>query len=119
MSPDCLDNPVWQYYPRHRHATREDWDNKIPHKRSAERGGLSKYNPYLFGSDEEVSELEMRCHRTGVLIEFREAHYLYVGLVVGVCSGDETEYVFAECSSGFVHGRPISITALKKMGVEV
>jgi hypothetical protein len=41
------------------------------------------------------------------------------GVTVGVCQGEETEYVFAECTSGFVHGRPISKRALRALGVKV
>lgn len=38
-------------------------------------------------------------------------------IVVGVCCGDETPYVFAE--SGSIHGRPISERALKKLGAKL
>lgn len=40
--------------------------------------------------------------------------------IVGVCSGEETQYIFAEWrSDGLVHGRPISVKRLREMGVSV
>jgi hypothetical protein len=40
--------------------------------------------------------------------------------VVGMCSGEETTYVFVEwLDSGEYHGRPISVQALKRLGVEI
>jgi hypothetical protein len=41
--------------------------------------------------------------------------------IVGACSGQLTEYVFAEwhAADGSVHGRPISISRLREMGVDL
>jgi len=97
-----------------------DWAAEIPHKSSAKKNGRAFYNPYVYGSDELINELEMRCWEEGILIERTGKKYMHVvGQIVGVCSGEVTEYVFAECASGFVHGRPISTTALKGMGVDI
>jgi hypothetical protein len=100
-------------------ATKAQWDGLVWHEKTARGGYPSQYNPHRYGSDPAVRQLELKCFRKGILIEPRGARYMHLGHIVGVCSGEETEYVFAECSSGFVHGRPISTIALKKMGVAV
>lgn len=121
MSRDCEENPEWSYYERHRGTTVRDWDSGLAQRKSGEQAGRAKYNPHLYASDEAVMSLEMDCWATGTLIEGKNARYKHLGagVIVGVCSGVETEYVFAECASGFVHGRPISKTALKRMGVDL
>ena len=119
MSPDCEHNPVWTYYPKHRKATCESWDKGIPHEFSAQGDGRAQYNPYRYGNDDAVRELEMKCYTEGTPMAGPFARCLRVDHVVGVCLGVETQYVYVECTSGFVHGRPISPQALKKRGVDV
>lgn len=119
MSPDCDHNPEWVRYERHRVATPADWDAGIPLRRSAEPRGRAQYNPYRFGSDEAVREMELRCFRTGKPLPGKRARYLQTEEVVGVGSGFVTSLVYAECTSGFVHGRPSSPQVLReRWGIE-
>ncbi len=114
----------WERYPKHRKATTRDWDSGLVLKWSAAHESHAQYNPYGFGSDEDVEELEVRCVNDGTPIcmgETKWTFYLNVYRVVGVCCGQETDYVFAEwnLSGGAIHGRPISKKALRAMGVTV
>lgn len=118
MPRDCEKNPEWMFVPKHR-TTMADWDNEYPHEASAKPHGRSFYDPYAYGTDELVKELELLVWQDGILIERRKAKYMDRGQTIGVCSGELTNYAFAECVSGFVHGRPISPAALKRMGVNV
>lgn len=81
------------------------------------RNGVSQYEPIRYGADQEVENLEMECVKHGILIKdlgHKKTFYRKMDHVVGACSGDTTCYVFAEITSGFVHGRPISEKALKQ-----
>ncbi len=120
MSPDCEQNPEWAYYPKHRKATCASWDNGVPHEFSAQGEGRAQYNPHFYGSDEAVRDLEMKCYYAeGIPLPGPFARYMQVDHIVGVCLGEETQYVYVECISGFVHDRPISRKALKKRGVDL
>lgn len=83
----------------------------------------SQYNPHEFYTDPEIQAIELDCARNGVVIyetTNKVKKYLHVrGKIVGVCRGEETEYVFAECTSGFYHGWPASIGALRDMGANL
>lgn len=118
MVRDCS-NPEWQYYDRHRRAKRPDWDSGRAKASSGKPNGLAQYNPYLYGHDATVKSIEMDCWSSGIEIPGHGTKYKQADNVVGVCSGVETEFVFAECTDGFVHGRPISKKALSKMGVRI
>lgn len=76
-----------------------------------------------FGSDEAVRDLEMRCVELGTLLREttnKRTYFMRTDIVVGVCCGDETPYVFAEWhESGSIHGQPISERALKKLGAKL
>ena len=113
----------WVRYTHHRQAAIAEWDAGLTLKRTAEPEEDSQYNPHLFGTDQAVMRIELLCVETGTQIRDsgnRETKYLRLpGVIVGVCSGEYTEYVFAECTSGFYHGRPISAAALRRLGVEV
>jgi hypothetical protein len=91
--------------------------------RTGQPRGVAQYNPYLYGSDAAVEEVELRCLREGNSIHAcgnKFTFYMRVrGVIVGACSGFDTEYIFVECNSGFVHGRPISQQALREMGVAI
>jgi len=120
VSPDCIKpngNPQWQFYHRHRGVSCAQWDQELPHKASARPKGLAKYNPYFYACDTSISALEIDCWNNGIDIPGKNAAYKHMGHIVGVCRGQETEYAFAECTSGFVHGRPVSKDALKDMGI--
>ena len=111
-------NITWKRYPKHRKATVKTWNNGRARKRS--ETAPSQYNPILFGTDEKIRELEKKCLTEGEEIRNSDhvlKAYMKTDVVVGVCSGAETNYVFAELTSaGVYHGRPISREALKKMG---
>ena len=113
----------WARYTHHRQATIEEWDSGETRKKTRGKGRDSQYNPHLFYTDEQVQALELRCIQEGVTIKesgHRITKYLRLeGTIVGACRGMETEYVFAECTSGDYHGRPISTLALRDMGVDV
>ncbi len=98
------------------------WNSQEAHQRTAAPDAASQYNPHFFGTDEAVQELEMKCVEKGMLISesvHRRTYYMKVDEIVGVCRGEETNFVFAEETSGNVHGRPISKAALREMGVVV
>jgi hypothetical protein len=63
----------------------------------------------------------MLCINTGTKISDtgkRRTYYLLLNHDVGACSGEFTRYVFAEWHvSGAIHGRPISLAALQRMGI--
>ncbi|HVC94627.1 MAG TPA: hypothetical protein VND64_13090 [Pirellulales bacterium] len=113
---------VWQRYKKHRKATRRDWDSGKALKWSEDNEGASQYHPYLFGTDEAVRQIEFQCVENGTEIHAspnKRTYYLETEQIVGACCGELTRYVFAEWhrSGGAIHGRPISITALRKLGV--
>jgi len=113
----------WQNRPKHRKATCRTWDNDDAKRWTADEDGEAQYNPYLFPDDASVQEIELRCIETGEPIKTtgrKRTFYLNCFQTVGVCSGEHTEYVFAEwLEAGEYHGRPISITALRNKGVRV
>ena len=106
------------------------WDSGEAKSWSAEHGSKAQYNPHRFGTDEAVRNLELRCVDHGHQIDStisKRTYYLHAGagVIVGVCSGVETEFVFVEWSAGAggIHGRPISVdllvAKLKKEGLEL
>lgn len=119
MSPDCVNDPQWERIGKHRLANCRLWNNGKARAISAKPRGPSQYYPYVYSTDEAIKAIEMRCYKHGTPMPHGFAKYLHVGHVVGVCMGHETEYVFAECCSGFVHGRPISDVALRIKGVVI
>lgn len=116
----------WVRYSHHRGATVDEWDRGITVRQTQKIGGRtqdSKYNPHFFHTDEQIQAIELRCITDGVVIRdsgHRVTKYLHIrGVIVGACCGVETEYIFAECTSGDYHGRPISIEALRDLGVNI
>jgi hypothetical protein len=64
----------------------------------------------------------MECVEKGTLIRdfgHKRTYYMKTDSTVGACCGELTEFVFAEENKGRVHGRPISLAALKKLGVKL
>jgi hypothetical protein len=111
----------WLKYTHHRLAEIQSWDSRETHAKTRGPGADSQYNPHLFQTDEQVRAIEERCILEGIVIREtanKVKKYLQVrGVIIGACSGMDTDCVFAECTSGFYHGRPISDIALRKMGV--
>ena len=119
--PDWL--KVWRYREKHRKATTRDWDDGTAKRMSQGHPPNAQYCPYTYGANEAVEELELRCVAEGEIIyrsDKKFTFYLNAHHTVGVCSGFETTYVFAEwLFFGCIHGRPISEMALRKMGVRL
>lgn len=113
----------WEYYEKHRKVTIKHWDNGEALILSKQDESESQYNPHLFGSDGAVSAIELLCVERGDVIKQRPnkwTFYLKLNVVVGVCCGQETEYVYAEWrQDGGIHGRPISVKALREKKVKV
>lgn len=114
---------VWQRIEKHRKATVRTWASGEARAWSAQNESRAQYNPIEFGSDDDVRALEMECVERGTLV--REApnkrtYFMPTDRVIGVCCGEETSFIFAEWhDSGIIHGRPISKTALRKLGVKL
>jgi len=70
-----------------------------------------------------VKIAETNCVEKGILIEQTEnvrTYYKKLDHTVGVCSGEFTDYIYAEWHDGGpVHGRPISVKALEIMQVKL
>ncbi len=81
----------WQAIPKHRKATTRDWDKGKVLEWSSRIGSQSQYNPYSYGSDEAVSELEMKCVENGEPIlaaGIKRTFYLNTFATTGVCLGE-------------------------------
>ena len=112
----------WVAYVKHRRATGKSWlSGKVL---SLSNDGPSQYNPMVFNTDQAVRELELACIEHGTLIkevpDLKRTYYMkdQQNRVIGACSGQYTAFVFAEWHRvGYIHGRPISRTALEKLGV--
>ena len=57
--PDWPKN--WQSRPKHRKATTRTWDSGEALKWSERIGSQSQYNPWSYGSDDAVLEIELHC----------------------------------------------------------
>lgn len=114
---------TWQRIDKHRKATVRTWMSGEARAWSAQNESRSQYNPIDLGSDDAVRELEMRCIDEGTPIRetaHKRTYFMRTSIVVGVCCGAETTFVFAEWhDSGMVHGRPISERALERLGVKL
>ena len=118
---------TWQRRLKHRKATIRTWDNGDAKRWSAQHQSESQYNPHLFGTDDSVRDLELRCIDEGIEIpsssKVKRMFYMErrdLGDYIGVCSGELTYFVIAEWHrSGAIHGRPISPTALQQKGIRV
>jgi len=111
-------NPEWVKYRNHRRAKVKDWEASRA-KKSTEKGD-AQYSPVDFGTDTAVEELEFHCLKKGKLIresENRITLYCDMERIIGACSGEFTQFVFVEMTCGKYHGRPISPSALKTLGV--
>jgi hypothetical protein len=110
----------WVYYEKHRLATVAQWGAGTTLSDSI--AGNAQYNPNLVGSDAAVEAVEWACISTGIVIREtanKVTKYLHLpGIAVGACSGEYTEYVFAEATSGFFHGRPICMRELRRLGAK-
>jgi hypothetical protein len=113
----------WEYYEKHRKVTTRLWDNGEALAISRQDESEAQYNPHLFQSDAEVSAIEIKCVAEGIPIKQRPnkwTFYLKLDCIVGVCCGEETEYVYAEWrQDGGIHGRPISEKALREKKVRL
>jgi hypothetical protein len=111
----------WYRYGKHRQSTTAQFQASHARKWSGQHGGSSQYDPVRYGTDQSIEQLEMDCVEQGIRIDGDvnvRRFYRHMGHVVGVCSGEFTEYVYAEwCVSGEIHGRPVSEKKLAKYGV--
>ena len=114
---------VWQRIDKHRKATVRTWASGEARIWSAQNESRAQYNPIQFGTDEAVRDLELECVEGGTLIRDasnKRTYFMRTEMIIGVCCGEETAFVFAEWhGSGVIHGRPISQTALRKLGVKI
>jgi hypothetical protein len=111
----------WQYYTHHRRATIAEWDAGETLRNTA-NGGDAQYNPHIYSTHESIRELELHCILDGKIIREtpnKLTAFMKLDVVVGACSGQYTPYVFAECTSGFYHGRPMCEDALRKIGASI
>ena len=112
----------WDFLPKHRKVrSQAKWDSGEALART-----INEPSQYLADITLAMQQaLEMHCIDEGVM--FRDhgevkRFYLKSGRIVGACSGELTEYVYAEWDSGsggLVHGRPISIRRLREMQVSI
>jgi hypothetical protein len=114
---------AWQRIDKHRKATVRTWASGEARAWSSQNESRAQYNPIELATDEAVRDLEMQCVEQGTLIREtanKRTYYMRTDVMVGVCCGDETPFVFAEWhDSGIIHGRPISERALRKLGVRL
>jgi len=102
-------------------VSQADWDNGKALKRSQDQP--AKYAPHIDRNRQEA--LEMHCIDEGMVIKERAdiaRFYFDAGEIIGVCSGEETRYVYAEWTgppNGEVHGRPVSVKQLRIWGVVI
>jgi hypothetical protein len=111
-------SPIWnRYRGKHRAKQSASWNQIV----KTTNNGPAKYRQDFTDSDHE--ELELRCIRTGTLIEevgSVRSYYLDVGRIIGASNGLETSIVYAEHNrTGDVHGSPISPQELQRMGVTI
>lgn len=96
--PDIPATITWLSLEKHRKVNKKRWDNGQALAMSKNKA--SQYNPHLYFTDEEVKALETLCLSTGTVIyenaDFRSCYLRIPGVEVGVCSGEITEYVYAE-----------------------
>lgn len=113
----------WEYRPKHREAKAADWIAKDTLKWTIPKGAPSQYNPLIYTSNADVEQAELDCVDNGVCLKFTKnvrKFYRKLDHVVGACSGEETNYIYAEWHmSGAIHGRPISEKLLKQYGVKL
>jgi hypothetical protein len=85
--------------------------------------GDSQYDPHL--SLDEQRTLELLCIDEGEAytdVGEVQKFYMKVDRIIGACSGELTDYIFAQWDGGkggLIHGRPISVKRLREMGVSV
>lgn len=107
----------WQRVVKHRQANAAKWASSQARTWSEGPYGAAQYDPGRYGTDPAVEELELGCVEHGKLLSDtgkRRTYYRKMDHTVGVCSGEPTEYVFAEwLMSGEIHGRPISKSLLQ------
>ena len=112
----------WIRYEKHRKANVKSWDNSDATRWTQD--GPSQYNPHFYHTDQEILTVEMDCVNSGTPIDTSDPNphefYMYLdGPPVGACSGEKTNYVFAEHNHQGFHGRPISDKALRNKGVVI
>lgn len=109
---------TWRRLRKHTDVNRTIWDASEARRRSGQPDGAALYNPYLYHSNPQIETLERRCIETGIVISdtgnFASCYLLVAGGPVGACSGEFTNYVYAEMYGGTYHGYPISPSLLKK-----
>ena len=110
----------WVKYTHHRRATIADWDSGKTLEST--KLGDAQYNPHIYNTDDAIRELELHCIMEGTVIREtanKRTAFLKLDVVVGACSGHETSYEFAECTSGLYHGRPMCEEKLRKLGARI
>ena len=108
----------WIRYTKHRKATRRTWDASIALKMSKRHKSQAQYNPILYGQNGAIEQLERMCIEHGTVVfenkNSRKCYMVRTG-VVGMCSGERTNIVYAEWARNVgLHGRPISPAALNR-----
>jgi hypothetical protein len=99
------------------------WANNQARIIQATINGPSQYHSDL--SEQAQQTLELQCLDDGLEYDIRtpiKKFFMKCNRVIGICSGVHTRYVYAEWHgdcNGLVHGRPISILALNRKGINV
>lgn len=114
--PNIPAKVVWRRLKKHREVTKKHWDASDARKWS--KGGHAQYNPHHYHTDQQIEAIERLCLATGIPLvdagNFVSCYLHLPGQIVGACSGEFTEYVYAEMYNGQYHGYPISPQLLRK-----
>jgi len=111
----------WEVLRKHRKADLRKWYRDDVCWRTVD--GDSQYDPHL--TIDEQRNLEFLCIDEGeVYTDVGEVQkfYMNVGRIIGACSGELTQYIFAQWDGGkggLIHGRPISVKRLRQMQVAI
>lgn len=95
----------------------------VPWKRLIEESKQNAYYHLDYSSPDARRGLETQCIREGICFRHdqdgKQCYYLKMDRIVGASKGEETEYVYAEISSGNFHGWPITAAELRRKGVQL
>jgi hypothetical protein len=106
----------WQRWAKHLPLPNHPWQQQV----AWTRGDAARYSPDL---PIPIEQLEMDCVTFGVELppDVRpnvRRYYRDMGYVVGASEGELTTIVYAEwCSTGEVHGHPVTVRDLRKKGM--
>jgi hypothetical protein len=118
-------------YPKHRQATRRDWDSSKAKSLSLSDAPVVQYNPYTMPlaviEATERAAIREENAITDLGDDTVKVHKFYLdcathfgspGFVAGYCDGVETPYILVRWDlSGRYHGQPASIAYLRAQGV--